>query len=81
MVITTRFEIQEKKTVNQWAGLSNLDDGNGQLIIIVSINGNESHRYVALSGPKADIEAFVRGEIDEAEVSRRWFRGVGGVAR
>jgi hypothetical protein len=74
MVITTRFEIKEKKTVNQWAGTSNLDDGNTQLIIIVDVNGKESHRYVALSGPKADIEAFVAGEIDETEIQRRWIR-------
>ena len=73
MVITTRFEIQEKKTVNQWAGASTLDDGNAQLVVYVSINGRENHNYVALSGPKADIEEFVRGEIDEEEISHRWF--------
>lgn len=75
MDITTRYEIKERKVTNEWAGGSNLDDGKAQLIIYVSINGKETHNFVAMSGPKADIEAFVNGEIDSAEVERRWFRG------
>lgn len=73
MNITTRFEIKELKTTNQWSGASLLSEGSAQLIIYVSVNGKETHNFVHMSGPKADIEAFVRGELTETEIARRWF--------
>jgi hypothetical protein len=56
MKITTRHEIKPLRT----------DDA--QLVIHVDINGVEGHSFVAMSGPRATIEAFVRDEIDLAEV-------------
>jgi hypothetical protein len=78
MVITTRYEIKEKKVTNEWSGVPNLDDGKAQLIVYVSINGKENHNFVAMSGPREDIIAFVEGKIDDAEIQRRWFKGARG---
>lgn len=60
--ITSSYEVRPIKA----------DPSHGQLIVYVSLNGRPHSSIVAMSGPIEDIRQFAAGEIDNAEVMRRW---------
>lgn len=62
MKITTTHEIVPLKNSR----------GDAQLKVQLYLNGVAGQSVVLLSGPQADIEEFVAGKIDDAEIRRRW---------
>lgn len=61
MQITTTYEVKP----------NHMDASRGALIIHVFINGTKSGELQPISGNLVDIQQFVAGEIDEAELLRR----------
>jgi hypothetical protein len=64
MQVTTTHKILEGNPVN--------NPVTGALLIQLHINGIPGQSIVVMSGPLADIRQFVAGEIDEAEIRKRW---------
>ena len=56
------------------------DPTRGSIQIIVSINDDPDlqHQYTVMSGPVEELRLFAVGEIDSAEVRRRWGRSTRG---
>lgn len=53
---------------------NHMDPTCGQLKAQILMNDKPGQTVVILSGPIADIREFVAGEIDQAEIERRWSR-------
>jgi len=62
MDITTPYRVEPHKN----------GKGTAQLRIQVYVNGEPGSESVFLSGDEADIQEFVDGKIDLAEIRRRW---------
>jgi hypothetical protein len=62
MKITTTHEIKP----------NHMDPTRGTLTVQLYVNGQPSQTVQLMSGPIQDIRQFVAGEINEAEVNRRW---------
>lgn len=62
LVITTTYGIRTNPQ----------DLSRGSLNVSVHVNGEQGQSNQFMSGPIEDIEQFVAGKIDQAEVNRRW---------